>query len=345
MPSAAQVAWAKFRVAAMIGCATGILAVLIYLLLGGAELFQPSATVHTYMIDLSGLEKGAPVRFNGVRAGEVTQIALSGLKDPQKVVRIDMKITDQFLRSIPEDSTVQVSADDVLGDKFAEITEGRSSQHLQPDAELLSPPLTKINNADLIKAGRQILADMDSLLGDIEAGRGELGQFVKGDAFYNTALNKITKFQRDIRAATNRDTQVGKLIYDEKIYEDLQGAVKRLDQTLAEWQAGRGAGGKFLKDSAQYDQLRKAAGDLSHAIEEVRAGRLVKDDELYTRTRRLIDNLNAQVDALNSGEGTLGQLMVSSSTYENLVTSTKGLQNMLKELRENPKKFLWMKLF
>lgn len=329
----------------MIGCATGILSVLIYLLLGGQELFQPSATVYTYMTDLSGLEKGSPVRFSGVRAGTVTQIALSGLKDPQKVVRVEMSIMNQFLKSIPEDSTAQISAETVLGDKFVDVNEGHSSRHLQAGGELLSPPPKKINNADLIKAGRQILAGMDSLLGDIEAGRGELGQFVKGEAFYNTALSKVKKFQKDVNAATSRDTQVGKLIYDDQAYQDLERAVKRLDQALAEWQAGQGVGGKFLKDTAQYDQLRKAAADLTHALQDVRAGKLVKDDELYLRASRLIDNLNAQVEALNSGEGTLGQLMVSSSTYENLQVGTKSLQNMLKELRENPKKFLWMKVF
>jgi phospholipid/cholesterol/gamma-HCH transport system substrate-binding protein len=345
MPSAAQVTWAKFRVATMIGGAIGILSVLIYLLLGGEELFQPAATVHSFMSDLSGLAKGAPVRYNGVRAGTVTQIALSGLKDPQKVVRIDMSIMNQFLKSIPEDSTALVSAETVLGDKFVDVNEGHSARHLQPGGELLSPPPKKINNADLIKAGRQILATMDSLLGDIEAGRGELGKFVKGEAFYDTALSKVTKFQKDIRTATSRDTQVGKLIYDDQAYRDLEARVKRLDQALAEWQAGRGAAGKFLKDSAQYDQLRKAAGDLSRSLESLRAATLVKDDDLYIRTSRLVDHLNAQVEALNSGEGTLGQLIVSSSTYENLQVDTKGLQNMLKELRENPKKFLWMKLF
>jgi phospholipid/cholesterol/gamma-HCH transport system substrate-binding protein len=345
MPSPAQVAWAKFRVATMIGCATGILSVLVYLLLGGEELFQPAAPVHTFMSDLAGLEKGAPVRFNGVRAGEVTQIALSGLNDPQKVVRVDMSIMNRFLKSIPEDSTTQIAAETVLGDKFVDINEGKSAQHVQAGGELLSPPPKKINNADLIKAGKQILAAMDSLLGDIEAGRGEIGQFVKGDAFYNTALNQVTKFQKDIRAATNRDTQVGKLIYDDQLYENLEKAVKRLDQTLADWQEGRGAEGKFLKDAAQYDQLRKAARDLSRTLEDVRSAKLIKDDELYTRASRLVDNLNAQVEALNSGSGMLGQLLISSTTYENLVGSTNGLRNMLKELRENPKKFLWMKLF
>ena len=345
MPSPEQVAWAKFRVAAMIGCATGILSVLVYLLLGGPELFQPASEVHTYMSDLSGLEKGAPVRFNGVRVGTVTQISLSGMKDPQKVVRVDMSIMNEFQRSIPEDSTAQVSAETVLGDKYIDITEGRSARYLQSGGEMLSPPPKKINNADLIKAGRQILETMDSLLGDIEAGRGELGKFIKGEAFYDTALSKVTKFQKDIRTATSTDTQVGKLIYDDQVYQDLDAAAKRLDQALADWQAGRGAGGKLLKDTAQYDQLRKAAGDLSRTLENLRAAKLVKDDELYLRASRLVDNLNAQVEALNAGEGTLGQLMISSSTYDNLVGSTKDLQKMLKELRENPKKFLWMKVF
>jgi len=129
------------------------------------------------------------------------------------------------------------------------------------------------------------------------------------------------------------------------MYENLEKAVKRLDQTLADWQEGRGAEGKFLKDTAQYDQLRKAVDDLSRTLEDLRAAKLIKDDELYTRASRLVDNLNAQVEALNSGSGSLGQLLVSSSTYENLVGSTNGLRSMLKELRQNPKKFLWMKVF
>jgi phospholipid/cholesterol/gamma-HCH transport system substrate-binding protein len=345
MPSPEHVAWAKFRVAAMIGCALAIVGVLVYLMVGGSDIFQPAAGVHTYMSDLAGLLKGSPARFNGVHAGDVTSIALSGLKDPQKAVRVDMTIMKQFLKAIPEDSTVQVNADDVLGDKFADIIEGKSRQHVQPGAELLSPPRKQINNADLIKAGRQILAVMDSLLGDMENGRGQFGQFVKGDAFYNTAINEVAKFQKDLRAATGRDTQAGKLIYDAKLYDDLESSVQRLDRTLGEWQAGRGAEGKFLKDSAQYDQWHKSLCDINRTLADLRAVSLMKNDDLYTRIARTIDSLNEQVDALNSGQGSLGQLMITSSVYENLHVSTLSLQNMLKELRENPKKFLWMKVF
>ncbi len=59
----------------------------------------------------------------------------------------------------------------------------------------------------------------------------------------------------------------------------------------------------------------------------------------------MIDNLNKQVDALNSGDGAIGHLMVSSTLYESLSGQTKNLQVMLKELRQNPKKFLRLKVF
>src|SRR5437763_649945 len=116
MPSAADVAWAKIRVATMIGCAVGILSVVVYLLMGGSEFLQPAATIQTYMTDLSGLTKGSPVRFNGIKIGEVTFTQFSHLNDPQKVVKVDMSIVQRYLNTIPEDSTVAVAAETVLGD-------------------------------------------------------------------------------------------------------------------------------------------------------------------------------------------------------------------------------------
>lgn len=350
MPSAAHVAWAKFRVSTMIGCAVGILSVLVYLLLGGAEFLQPSASTHTYLVDLSGLAKGSQVRFNGVRVGKVTGTELSHLKDPKKVVRIDMSIQQDFLRAIPQDSTVQVTADNVLGDPFANINEGKSRQPLQAGGELQQTPPQQINMADLMKAARDILASTDALLSDIQAGRGSLGEFFKGDAFYNDTLKKVAAFQRKVRDITARDTTAGRLLYDENLYEELRAPVKKLNQQLDELESGQGAGGRFLKDTAQYDQWRKTLADLNRELAEWtagkgRAGRLLKDDELYLRLTSTIGDLNRQMDALNSGEGALGQLIVNSQLYESLNGSTKNLQSTLREFRENPKKFLHLKVF
>ena len=350
MPSAAHVAWAKLRVSAMIGCALIILSVLVYLLLGGSEFLQPRASIHTYLIDLSGLAKGSTVRFNGIRVGTVTATELSHLKDAKKVVRVDMSIVQHFLRAIPGDSTVDANADNVLGDPFANINEGKSPEPLRDGGELEQTPPQQINMADLMKAARDIIGSTDALLADIQAGRGNVGAFVQDEAFYSDALKKVTAFQRQVRDMTARNTTAGRLLYDESFYEQLRAPVKRLNQELAELQSGQGPGGKFLKDPAQYDQLRKTVGDLNRELAGLAAGKgrasaLLKDDGLYLRITHTIQNLNRQVDALNSGEGTLGPLMVSTRLYENLNGSTKNLQNLFKEFRENPQKFLRFKVF
>jgi phospholipid/cholesterol/gamma-HCH transport system substrate-binding protein len=350
MPSPEQIAWAKFRVTTMVACAVAIASVLIYLLLGGAEFLQPAFTVHTYLIDLAGLEKRNPVRFDGIRVGKVTATALSNSADPQKVVRVDMSIVRRYARSIPEDSTAAVAAEDVLGDKFIEIKAGKSSRQLQQDAVLVSPPPPTFNQADLIKTARDILQSMDSLFADIEAGRGQFGQLVKGEEIYDSMVKKVADFQKEIRSATSKDSPIGRLIYDEDAYNKIRKPLQDMDHALAELQAGHGAGGKFLKDPAQYDRLRKSVGDLNRMVADLRAGKgqagnLLKNDELYTRVNRLVDSLNAQADALNSGQGALGQLMTSTSLYESLNGSMKNMRDGLKDFRSNPKKFLYLKVF
>jgi phospholipid/cholesterol/gamma-HCH transport system substrate-binding protein len=350
MPSAEQVRWAKFRVIMMSLCALGIASVLTYLLLGGAEFLQPALTIHAYMSDLLGLEKNSAVRFNGIRVGKVTGAALSHLPDPQKAVRVDMSLGQHFAGAIPEDSTVVVTAQDVLDDKYIDINAGKSPRHIQQGAELFSPPPKQFNQAELLKSGRDILAGMDRLFSDIEAGRGPFGKLVKGEELYDSWVNYVTQFQKQIRAATSKETPAGRLIYDEAYYDELRAPLKRLDDTLAEIQAGRGTGGKLLKDSAQYDQLRKAIGDLKRTFADLNAGkgtagRLLKSDELYVGLNRMIDNLSMQVDALNSGEGAVGHLLASASLYEGINGSMKNLRDTIKEFRGNPKKFLYLKVF
>lgn len=340
MPSVKEIASAKFRVAAMMGCAVGILLVIIYLLLGGSDWLAPAVTVRVYMVDLSGLTRGSPVRFNGIHVGKVESYDLSHIADPHKVVRVDLAIMQRYLPSIPEDSTVTVTADNVLGDKFANINEGKSPRHLQPGGELAQTPPSQITTADLIKAAEQILNRVDAVFQDIEAGRGELGEFVKGEAFYDTALAKVTSFQGQMRRATSRNTLAGKLIYDDAFYEQLHAPIKRLDDRLAAIEAS-----KLLKSSADYDRLRKSVADLSRAIEDLRngngrAGKLLADDEIYLRLVQQLAQLNSRVDDFASS-----QLVTSTSLYDTLTGGTRHLSASLKEFTENPKRFLWLKLF
>jgi len=334
----------------MIGCAVGILCVVIYLLSGGSEFLQPAVTIETYMTDLSGLARGSPVRFNGIKVGEVTSTQFSNLKDPQKVVKVDMSIIQRYLNAIPEDSTVAVAAETVLGDKFADINEGKSPRHLRPGAVLVTPPQKQFDRADLLKAARDIVASADAVLGDIEAGRGPVGELVKGEALYDDSLKWVSQIQHQIRAATAKNTPLGQLIYDDKMYEQIRAPIKRLDTAMTELQAGKGAGGQALKDPGQYDRVHKSVSTLLQTLEDLNAGKgptgqLLKNDDLYVNMTRVIDEVNESVEMLTNGEGAVGHLLVDATLYDNLQGSTTKLQAMLKDLRANPQKFLRIKVF
>jgi phospholipid/cholesterol/gamma-HCH transport system substrate-binding protein len=54
--------------------------------------------------------------------------------------------------------------------------------------------------------------------------------------------------------------------------------------------------------------------------------------------------VNATLDKINAGQGTIGQLMVNPQLYDSLNGATREAQSLVKDMRANPKKFLRIKL-
>jgi phospholipid/cholesterol/gamma-HCH transport system substrate-binding protein len=58
----------------------------------------------------------------------------------------------------------------------------------------------------------------------------------------------------------------------------------------------------------------------------------------------LTAKLSGVVDKIDSGQGTLGQLMVNPALYDALTGATREFQSLAKDIRANPKKFLTIRL-
>ena len=52
------------------------------------------------MPDGTGLIANSEVRLGGIKIGNVTKVDISGLLDPQRAVRVDLKLTARFLKAI-----------------------------------------------------------------------------------------------------------------------------------------------------------------------------------------------------------------------------------------------------
>jgi phospholipid/cholesterol/gamma-HCH transport system substrate-binding protein len=74
------------------------------------------------------------------------------------------------------------------------------------------------------------------------------------------------------------------------------------------------------------------------------AGKLLKDDKLYTQFTTLAGKLDTMIDRINSGQGTVGQLLVNPQMYDAMNGAMREFQGLAKDVRSNPKKFLRIKL-
>ena len=54
---------------------------------------------------------------------------------------------------------------------------------------------------------------------------------------------------------------------------------------------------------------------------------------------------NSLLKGINNGKGTLGKLVTDDKLYKNLTTMSKELENLLREMKENPKRFVHFSLF
>ena len=362
MPEAKKVSWAQLRIGIMAAFAMAILAVLIFLLTGSGDIFRSDATLYTYMDDSAAMATSTPVRLNGILLGKIMKIDFSGLKEKGKIVMITMSVRKDWLSQIPEDSIAGVDAANLLGDKYINITKGKSANSIRDGGTLKSLEAQDIPElmsraGDMLGNFNLIVKRLDNMLGDIEAGQGNLGKLIKDDKLYTDAVGAIAELKSIVATISSGKGTLGKLINDEEFYNSVLSPIKRIDSVLADLQAGQGTAGKLLKDPALFDEMRQTIADVRRMINvdlkkivddlnagKGTAGKLLKDDELYRRIDQLVANLNGSLDKLNAGQGTLGQLMVNAQLYDSLNGATREMQGLMKDIRANPKKFLRIKL-
>jgi len=332
--SARGVGWAKFRVSAVALAGLAILSVLLYLLTGGT-LLQPVATVYLYVPDATGLDIGADVRVDGIDVGTATRVALSSSANPDRAVRLDLGVRRSLLSTINTDSTAELTADNLVGDKFVDITSGQSPQPVAPGGEIrykASPDLMK--GLDLVQFEQQ-LRIVDATLRDMEAGRGQLGEFVQKDDVYVDLVRRLTGLQNGLRKAVQVTGAVGGVLYSDRLYRQIDDPLVELDRTLARVQSS-----PWLRDTAQYQQFLDAAGGLRKSVADLRAAPLVQSGQVYQDWARRLATLAQAVDDFNAGPD-----FSSSILYDNLAGMTREMGAALRDFHQNPEKFLRVRIF
>ncbi len=355
MPSKERVSYAQLKVGILGLVALFFVTLLIFLLTGDTNWFTKRVPLHVYAGDADGLTPGSPVDVNGIQVGSVKNIALSGLTDPQRVIKIDFEVDQDALKQIPVDSIASIASSNLLGStKFLGITKGKNQETIQPGATLKAANTQEFQQLvqqgfGVLDSAQAILQKIQDIVGQIEVGHGTIGKLLVDESLFNSLQATVNQVQQLATTLNSRTGTIGKLVNDPALYNQAQGLLTRIDSITQGIEQGQGSAGLFIKDPKMYNDLDKSLGQLNTILTNLNqgkgtAGQLLASDKIANQISTTIDKVNVLMDKVNSGQGTIGQLMVNPALYDAATGTTRELHGLLKDFRANPKKFLTIKL-
>lgn len=335
------------RVAALVCIGATLSATEMYLLAGGGtDVFARRTTLTTYMADAAGVNTESEVRLSGLHIGNVNKVELSGSQDPQRVVRIQMRVLTRFLKYIPSDSQTDVNADTIVSDKYIDIAEGTSALPMEENAVLPAKPMPlATDRADLIAGLQDRLTQIDQILTEMETPETRTGKFILQEDVYNSMLAFTSDLDRGLHAFLNPQSDLGKAVFTPEMYDKIRAVLKDVDDVLTPIQNGEGMAGHLFASDEQYNNIVRELSDLRASLADAntgkgRLGSFLQNDEDYVRFARLLASADATLASVNAGEGGLGRLLTNAQLYESLNGSLQSMESLLRNLRENPQKYL-----
>ncbi len=305
--------------------ATFIVAIVIFIwgynFLKGKDLFREQMVLHVRYHNVSGLVTANPILLNGMQIGQVSSVKFA--PDYSGDIMVGLLINKPF--PIPVDTKARIINATLLGDKSVELVLGKSKKMVQNNDTLegsVEVDLKEQVNAALapIKArAEQILTNADSLISALNDALGR-----RGNNSLKASMQDLQSTFHNLSATTaslnemvkTNQVKVGRIISN----------VDSLSGTLS---ANRQDIGDIVKN------LKSVSDTLSKA----------RLKEAIVNANRTLDELQLMIKKINQGQGTAGAFMNNDSLYLQVNHALLQLDKLLKDIRQNPHRYLKFSVF
>jgi len=354
-----QLTWTELRVGLFVLIGLFVLAVGIFYVTGGGNVLSPKYRLKTYLPEVSGLAIGAPVRLDGVEIGNVESIKLlprtpGRVSDKNRNIEVGMRVDRRFQNDILTDSAASLVTEGLLGNRYVNIKRGLTGVSLKegqevPGTEEKAMKEVVERSAELLGNLQALSADVRDLIAGVKEGQGSLGKLLTDEQAYRHLNNILAKGDEMVSNVQAGQGSIGKLIVSDEMYNKVDKGVDNVNVILADVRAQKGTIGKLLYDPTLYDQAKDALSNGNSFIRDVRAGKgslgkLATDETLYNKLRDTSANLATASAKLNDNTITAGKLFSDPQLYDNLTGMMGDMRLLLGDFRQNPKKFLHIKV-
>jgi phospholipid/cholesterol/gamma-HCH transport system substrate-binding protein len=362
MPSQQEVRWSQLKVGVIVLVSVVILTTLLFLMTttSGLGIFSRKLTVTTYFENSAGLKEGAAVNLQGVTVGTVKSILVTTAPERKLTpVQVVMKLDTKYQAELHTDSTAALTTVGVLGDTVVDINSQVATGPPLQDGAILNT-LETPSISDVVKASQgtienlnTILAKLNTVVDNLESGKGSFGQLLVNPDLYNKFVETMGDVQKTTARLNSDDNTLGKVLNDHgEMYNRVDDALGRVDDMTKSIQSGKGTLGKVLTDETLYNNLNKSVSHLNSILADADAGKgglgmLLKDPKFAKDLGDTMAQANQLMAGINQGKGTLGKLATDDTAYANVNKLLTETTNLVTTIRQDPKKYLTihMKIF
>lgn len=286
-----------------------------YSFLKGNDVFSRENEFYAKYDRVDGLAVSKPVLVNGYQIGRVSDLTLL----PSGQILAQFKIDPEY--AIPANTIARLESTDLLGGK-AVVFELGSGSDFAKDGDTLNANIQK-NLLDQVepvqKKAEQIIARMDSVLTSVNNTLNPEFQrnFDRSFASIARTLETLEKTTKSVDGLVN--TQGVKITSIMNNLESISSNFKNNNSKI----------------TAVMSNFEKVSDDIAKA----------NFAQTITEANKAVADLQTIVSKINSGTGTLSQLINDERMYNNLNNASQNLDKLMIDLKANPKRYVSFSVF
>lgn len=293
---------------------TGIIAVIIIVLfvwgynfMKNKSLYDKTRTFYAEYTNVQGLAPKSPITINGLKVGSVTEITFHPEKKGVLVAHLNLSNDIEF----SVNSVAQIYSPDFISGKSL-----------------------KINIA--IDEG-EIAMDGDTLIGEVDSGI--MGMINEQIAPLQSKVESFVVHTDSVMQNINK-------VMDEENQKNIKESLQSFNTILNTFKTTASHLEHMTREGGKIDSVLIGANttmtnfaQISDSIQAMDLGTTV------ATLQSSLESFNMLLDSVNAGNGTMGKLMQDEALYNNLTNSAKELEELLREVKEHPKRFVHLSVF
>ena len=285
-----------------------ILVVFLFNYLKGQNLLDSSRKVFVVYDNVEGLASSSPVTLNGHTIGRVQEIGFT--TDGTAKIKVLLSIEDDIQFS--KNSIAELYDTGLIGGKGIAIIPAFDDDENAVSGDVL----VGTSKSGIMAMVEETLAPLQDKIGVLLVSADSLFTNIN-DVFDEPTKNSlkrgISELEGTISSFKNTSIALNQLIVNNK---------QKLDNTLTNFEDAS-ANISNITDSIASTNLTKTISDLQTTI----------------------GNFNNLLSSIENGEGSIGKLLKDEGLYNNLEGATKQMEELLQDMKLNPKRYVHFSLF